>query len=182
MSDWDSEGLSEWMSYWDSEGLSEWMSDWDSEGLSVPLFNGVGCTLGSFIMNILLRFHRTETETETETESESLSVWAVLCASLDTTISCGDSLYKSYWTDTHLLDPFYWRKCFLLGIYSNPTLKGTARYAGLLLAPAESFSLRPRLFLPFGQKKGLLCCFGPFLAFFGFQHSPLFCGNQELGS
>ena len=46
-------------------------------------------------------------------------------------------------------------------------LDGTARYAGLLLAPAEGFSLRPRLFLPFGQKKSLLCCFGPFLAIFG---------------
>ena len=48
-------------------------------------------------------------------------------------------------------------------------LEGTARYAGLLLAPAEGFGLRPRLFLPFGQKKSLLCCFGPFLAFFGVQ-------------
>ena len=28
-------------------------------------------------------------------------------------------------------------------------LEGTARYAGLLLAPAEGFGLRPRLFLPF---------------------------------
>ena len=49
------------------------------------------------------------------------------------------------------------------------TLEDTARYAGLLLAPAEGFGLRPRLFLPFGQKKSLLCCFGPFLAFFGVQ-------------
>ena len=48
-------------------------------------------------------------------------------------------------------------------------LEDTARYAGLLLAPAEGFGLRPRLFLPFGQKKCLLCCFGPFLAFFGVQ-------------
>ena len=48
-------------------------------------------------------------------------------------------------------------------------LEDTARYAGLLLAPAEGFGLRPRLFLPFGQKKSLLCCFGPFLAFFGVQ-------------
>ena len=30
-------------------------------------------------------------------------------------------------------------------------LEGTARYAGLLLAPAEGFGLRPRLFLPFCQ-------------------------------
>ena len=35
-------------------------------------------------------------------------------------------------------------------------LEGTARYAGLILAPAEGFGLRPRLFLPFGQKKRLL--------------------------
>ena len=48
-------------------------------------------------------------------------------------------------------------------------LEGTARYAGLLLAPAEGFGLRPRLLLPFGQKKSLLCCFGPFLAIFGVQ-------------
>ena len=42
------------------------------------------------------------------------------------------------------------------------TLEDTARYADLLLAPAEAFGLRPRPFLPFGQQKGLLCCFGPF--------------------
>ena len=33
------------------------------------------------------------------------------------------------------------------------TLEGTARYAGILLAPAEAFGLRPRHFLPLGQKK-----------------------------
>ena len=48
-------------------------------------------------------------------------------------------------------------------------LEDTARYAGLLPTPAKGFGLRPRLFLPFGQKKTLLCCFGPFLAFFGVQ-------------
>ena len=48
-------------------------------------------------------------------------------------------------------------------------LKDTARYTGLLPAPAEGSGLRPRLFLPFGQKKSLLCCFGPFLAIFGVQ-------------
>ena len=37
-------------------------------------------------------------------------------------------------------------------------LEGTARYAGLLLAPAEGFGLRPRLFLPFGQKKSFSRC------------------------
>ena len=31
-------------------------------------------------------------------------------------------------------------------------LEGAARYAGLLLALAEGFGLRPRLFLPFAQK------------------------------
>ena len=49
------------------------------------------------------------------------------------------------------------------------TLEDTARYAGLLLAPAEGFGLWPTLFLPFGQKKSFLCCFGPFLAIFGVQ-------------
>ena len=34
-------------------------------------------------------------------------------------------------------------------------LEDTARYAGLLLAPAESFGLWPRVFLPFGQKNNL---------------------------
>ena len=48
-------------------------------------------------------------------------------------------------------------------------LEDMARYAGLLLAPAEGFGLRPRLFLPFGQKKSFLCCFVPFLAIFGVQ-------------
>ena len=41
-------------------------------------------------------------------------------------------------------------------------LESRARYAGLLLDPTEGFGLRPMLFLPFGQKKGLLCCFGHF--------------------
>ena len=34
-------------------------------------------------------------------------------------------------------------------------LENTARYAGLLLAPAEGFGLRPRIFLPYGPKKGV---------------------------
>ena len=55
------------------------------------------------------------------------------------------------------------------GVSMRRVLEGTARYAGLLLAPAEGFGLRPRLFLPFGQKMSLLCCFGPFLAIFGVQ-------------
>ena len=38
-------------------------------------------------------------------------------------------------------------------LYFNYQLEDVARYAGLLLAPAEGFGLRPRLFLPFGQKK-----------------------------
>ena len=46
--------------------------------------------------------------------------------------------------------------CFLLpdscrlGLNFNRLLEDAARYAGLLLAPAEGFGLRPRLFLPFG--------------------------------
>ena len=36
-----------------------------------------------------------------------------------------------------------------------------ARYAGQLLAPAESFGLRPRLFLPFRHKKGTFILFWP---------------------
>ena len=47
------------------------------------------------------------------------------------------------------------------GIVSLILLKGAARYAGLLLAPAEGFGLWPRLFLPFRQKKSLSYYFGP---------------------
>ena len=42
-------------------------------------------------------------------------------------------------------------------------LEDTARYKGLLLAPAEGLGLRQRLFLPFGQKK----TFYAVLAFLG---------------
>ena len=52
----------------------------------------------------------------------------------------------------------------VLGSLLYTILEDMARYAGLLLG-----GLRPRLFLPFGQKKRLLCCFGPFLAIFGVQ-------------
>ena len=48
-------------------------------------------------------------------------------------------------------------------------LKDTARCVGPHLAPAEGFSLQPRLFFALWAKKSLLCCFGPFLAFFGVQ-------------
>ena len=41
----------------------------------------------------------------------------------------------------------------------NMKLEGTARYAGLLLAPAEGFDFRPRLFLAFGPKKELFMRF-----------------------
>ena len=55
----------------------------------------------------------------------------------------------------------------LLAVYI--TLEGATRYAGLLLAPAEGFGLRPRAFLPFGQTKSLFhavfAYFRPFLVF-----------------
>ena len=41
----------------------------------------------------------------------------------------------------------------------NISLEDMARSAGQLLAPVEGFGLRPRIFLPFGQIKGLLCHF-----------------------
>ena len=44
-------------------------------------------------------------------------------------------------------------------------LEDTARYAGLLLAPAECFG--QGFFGPLGKKESLLCGFGPFSAFFG---------------
>ena len=40
-------------------------------------------------------------------------------------------------------------------------LEDTARYAGLLPAPAEGFGLQPRLFLAFGQKKCFFMLFWP---------------------
>ena len=50
------------------------------------------------------------------------------------------------------------------------TFKLTRRYSSLGgLTSSSCGGLRPRLFLPFGQKKSLLCCFGSFLAIFGIQ-------------
>ena len=40
-------------------------------------------------------------------------------------------------------------------------LEDTARYAGLLLAPAEGFGLRPRLFFALRAKKKLIMLFWP---------------------
>ena len=52
----------------------------------------------------------------------------------------------------------------------NPKLDYTRRYSPLRgLTSSSCGGLRPRLFLPFGQKKSLLYCFGRFLAFFGLQ-------------
>ena len=48
-------------------------------------------------------------------------------------------------------------------VYSQ-LLEDTARYAGLLLASAEGFG--GGLFLPFGQKKNLVYCFGQLEAIF----------------
>ena len=50
-------------------------------------------------------------------------------------------------------------------VLNGPKLEDTARYAGLLLAPAEGFGLRPRLFLPFGQKKALYAVLAHFWQF-----------------
>ena len=51
--------------------------------------------------------------------------------------------------------------------YFNYILEDTARYAGLLLAPAEGFSLRPRAFFPLRAKQkpyyAVLANFRPFL-------------------
>ena len=44
-------------------------------------------------------------------------------------------------------------------------LEDTASYTGLLLAPAEVFGLWPRLFLPFGQKKGFYAVLAHFWQF-----------------
>ena len=52
-------------------------------------------------------------------------------------------------------DPQRRKPVHLILIY---ILEDLAHYVGLLLAPAEGFGRG--LFLPFGQKKGLLCCFG----------------------
>ena len=44
---------------------------------------------------------------------------------------------------------------------SKIPLEGAARYAGLLLAPAEGFGLQPRPFFALRAKKGFLCLFWP---------------------
>ena len=50
-------------------------------------------------------------------------------------------------------------------------LEGAARYAGLLLAPAEGFGLQPRTFFALWAKKGsFYVCFGPNLGIFGDQY------------
>ena len=46
-------------------------------------------------------------------------------------------------------------------------VEDTARYAGLLLAPAEGFNRG--FFGPLGKKESLLCYFGPLLAIIGAQ-------------
>ena len=48
-------------------------------------------------------------------------------------------------------------------MYYGEGLEGTARYAGLLLAPAEDFGLRPRDFFALRGKKDLIMLFWPIL-------------------
>ena len=61
----------------------------------------------------------------------------------------------------------------MLDLFKIWHLTDTRRY-GPLRGPTSSscggLRPRPRLFLRFGQKKKLLCCFGPFLAIFGVQY------------
>ena len=54
------------------------------------------------------------------------------------------------------------QRCHYMNKFSS-ILEDTARYASLLLAPAEGFGVRPWFFLPFGQKKNCLCCFGLYI-------------------
>ena len=56
------------------------------------------------------------------------------------------------------LNIFY--HCVLV-FFTLLTLEDTARYAGLLLAPAEGFGLRPRLFFAIRAKKELFMLFWP---------------------
>ena len=49
--------------------------------------------------------------------------------------------------------------CVIKMFFFLPLLEGAARYAGLLLAPAEGFSLRLGLFLALRAKKGLFILF-----------------------
>ena len=48
-----------------------------------------------------------------------------------------------------------------------PVLEGMAHYAGQNLTPVEGFDLRPRLNLPFGQKKAYCGVLVSFRQFFG---------------
>ena len=54
---------------------------------------------------------------------------------------------------------------FSKNVHVSMQLEGTARYAGLLLAPAEGYGLRPRFFLPFGQKGAFYAVFAYFRPF-----------------
>ena len=45
-------------------------------------------------------------------------------------------------------------------------LEDTARYAGLLLAPAEAFGLRPKAFFALWAKKELIMMFWPIFGHF----------------
>ena len=72
-------------------------------------------------------------------------------------LKTGQKKYKMC-TKTFILQKNLTKKISLIFCEKSLKIKleGMARYVGQLLAPAESFSLRPRHFLPFGQKKGLL--------------------------
>ena len=53
----------------------------------------------------------------------------------------------------------------IFSFFNNNWLEDKARYAGLLLAPAECFGLRPRVFALWAKKKAyyaVLAHFGPF--------------------
>ena len=62
----------------------------------------------------------------------------------------------------------YSKKYIAKQIPNSKLLEGTARYAGLLLAPAEGFGHCPRFFCPWGNRRAFnaVCAyFGPFLVF-----------------
>ena len=71
----------------------------------------------------------------------------------------------------------WWRVCYQWGLPrfaknlvhspNNTLLEDTARYAGLLLAPAEGFGRE--FFLPLGQKKEFIMLFWLILGHFGVQ-------------
>ena len=79
------------------------------------------------------------------------------------------------------LSTFY-KVYIVLNVYFNVILEDTARYAGLLLAPAEGFGLRPRLFFALREKKELFMLFWPIFGDFWCPVVPVVTFSSNLSN